>query len=212
MTPRLTLLCLPLLAAGCEPAAEDAPDPLPAARARAALALAAAEAETPPDAAPDRPDDGGEEDRTPDPDCPRCGGTGVTRTGDGLAEVPCDCRAPRADPDPGRDPERESGAQNGSNGSNAPNGSDAGGEPDAAVRVLVFTAPWCRACGPLKAALPAAGGGFELVDADADPATAAAFGVSAVPTLIRLEAGRETARTTGPRDAAGLRRFRDGGR
>ena len=189
MSPNPTLLCLPfLLLAGCD--LGGGPGPLPEARARAALALA--DAESPADATPDdgSPDDAG--DRRPDPDCPRCRGTGVTRTGDGLAEVPCDCFA-AADPDAPAD---------------APAAPDPAADPP---RVLVFTAPWCRACGPLKAALASAGGGFEVVDAAADPATAAAFGVSALPTLIRLEGGRETARAVGARDPAGLRRFRDDG-
>ena len=195
MSPRLTPLCLPvLLLAGCGRPGD--PGPRPAARARAALALAAAE--DPADAVPDDgspDDDAPDDDRRPDPDCPRCRGTGLTRTGDGLAEVPCDCLA-AAEPDEPVAPEP---------------GPDPGPAADP-PRVVVFTAPWCAACGPLKAALASAGGGFELVDVAADPATAAAFGVAAVPTLVRIEGGRETARTVGPRDAAGLRRFRDEGR
>ena len=190
----MTQHCLPialLLAALSTGCAAEPTDSHAAARVRAAFALAEAEVES----VPDRPDDGGGDLGEPDPDCPRCGGTGTVPSGDGLVRVPCACR-------------RSSKAQDIKNQSRT---TRLDGEPDPAPRVLVFTAGWCAACRGLKEAVGAAGAGFELIDVDADPQTAAAFGVTAVPTLVRLVEGRETGRTAGPRGVSGLRRFRDGG-
>ncbi len=79
------------------------------------------------------------------------------------------------------------------------------------MRVLVFSAGWCSGCVAMKPALAAAGAGFETLDVDANPQATAAFNVTALPTLIRLVDGRETARASGARDVSGLRRFRDSG-
>ena len=200
MTPKptLSLALLLLAAAGCGGGEADF-DPLPAARARAAVALAGAERGPVPDRPDDAPDDN---DPRADPDCPRCGGTGLTRTGDGLAEVPCDCVA-------GSSKDQDNKNQNGGD-----DGDRAAAKPSP--RVLIFTADWCRGCAGMKPALAAAGPGFEVVDVDARPDLAAAYGVTAVPALVRLVpdpdggpggGARETARSLGPRDAAGLRRF-----
>ena len=182
--PRALLLAV--LPVGCGAETND-PHADAAARVRAAFALAGA-ADRPP--TPDRPDDGGDLGE-PDPNCPRCGGSGTVPSGDGLVRVPCGCRR------------RSSNAQEIKNQT----ADDRADDP----RVLVFTAGWCPSCRGLKAAVGAAGAGFELIDVDADPRTAAAFGVTAVPTLVRLVDGRETGRTAGPRGVSGLRRFRAGG-
>ena len=163
-----------------------------AARVRAAFAVAEAERAAPPGPVrPDPPD--GPADRRPDPNCPRCHGSGTVPSGDGLARVPCACL------------NRSSKGQEIKNRA-------AGDSP----RVLVFTASWCAACRGLKPAVAGAGAGFELIDVDAEPAAAAAFGITAVPTLVRVVGAgadaRETARASGPRGVSGLRRFRDAGR
>ena len=203
---KLTSLLLLVAACGCDSA--DAPDRSAARRARAAFALAEAER-----AAPDGPDEPAPDpdDRRPDPNCPRCHGSGTVPSGDGLARVPCACvsrsrHESRARQEAQEAPDRAAPAA-------LPNGR---GSRDAsastpASRVLVFTSKRCPSCAAMKPALAAAGAGFELIDVDADPRTAAAFGVTAVPTLIRLVDGRETARASGARDVSALRRFRDGG-
>ena len=201
MSPKMTMLSalLLLMACGCD-AASPADNPAAAAadRARAAFALAEAERAVP--APPDdgSPDDGSPDDaddRRPDPNCPRCRGTGTVPSGDGLARVPCSCLRGNLKTQEIKNEVDTTAA-------------DAAGGP----RVLVFSAGWCRACQTMKPALAAAGAGFETVDVDADPQAAAAFGVTALPTLIRLVDGRETTRTSGARDVSGLRRFRDAGR
>ena len=204
--PRFVSLLLLVAACGCDSA--EAPDRSAERRARAAFALAEAER-----AAPDGPDEPtpDPDDRRPDPDCPRCHGSGTVPSGDGLARVPCACvsrsrRESRARQEARGAPDRAAPAA-------LPGGRGSRDAPASAPapRVLVFTAKRCPSCAAMKPALAAAGAGFELIDVDADPHTAAAFGVTAVPTLIRLVDGRETARTSGARDVSGLRRFRDGG-
>ena len=183
MSKSLSLLLL-LGLFGCDdPAVEHGPVP----RVRAAFALAAAERTE-----PASPDDASPDDRRPDPDCPRCHGSGTVPSGDGLARVPCGCL------------HRSSKTQGSKNQSD--------GAALAEPRVLVFSARWCPSCVAMKPALAAAGAGFEVVDVDAEPEVARAYGVSAVPTLVRLVDQRETARSSGARGVSGLRRFRDEGR
>lgn len=189
-----------LALSGCAPAGASH-DPA-VDRVRAAFALAAAERSN-----PVRPDDGSPDggvpddspdDRRPDPNCPRCHGSGVVPSGDGLARVPCSCL---------RESSKDQDIKNQSQGSKA-----GGDQTVPAPRVLVFSAAWCRACVAMKPALAAAGPGFEVIDADANPDAVRAFRVSALPTLVRMVGSRETARASGARDVSGLRRFRDEGR
>jgi len=91
-----------------------------------------------------------------------------------------------------------------------------GGEPSmtdwqtAPDIVLDFWAPWCKPCLAL-APLVARWESDERVpvvriNVDQDPAVAHAYGVQSIPTLIRLQRGREVARVTGLRPEAELRR------
>ena len=200
MNITLPLFPLPAVLAvvgGCDRMNEPPHDPrADRARVRVAVAFAGAELALTPDG-PDEPGDG-----TPDPDCRTCGGTGTTRTGDGLAEVPCGCLTrPRT-------PARAA------TGPAAPPATSA--RAGAPVRVLVFTAAWCGPCRAMTPALAEAesrcgpGVRWRVVDVDREPETAAGYRVTRVPTLVREAAGRETARTTGARDAAGLVRFARG--
>ncbi|WP_207622164.1 hypothetical protein [Alienimonas californiensis] len=83
-----------LALSGCAP---SGPSHDPAAdRVRAAFALAAAERAVPVHPDDGSPDDDGvpddaPDDRRPDPNCPRCQGSGTVPSGDGLARVPCSC-------------------------------------------------------------------------------------------------------------------------
>jgi thioredoxin 2 len=45
---------------------------------------------------------------------------------------------------------------------------------------------------------------FVKVDSDANPALAARFGIRSIPTLVRLERGRETARQSGALPAGAI--------
>ncbi|MEO7246340.1 MAG: thioredoxin TrxC [Rubrivivax sp.] len=70
---------------------------------------------------------------------------------------------------------------------------------------------WATWCGPCRAMAPAfAQAATQLkgrallakVDTDANPQLAARFGIRSIPTLVRLDGGRETSRRTGALPAA----------
>ncbi|MES1162432.1 MAG: thioredoxin domain-containing protein, partial [Rhizobacter sp.] len=70
--------------------------------------------------------------------------------------------------------------------------------------VLVdFWAPWCGPCVGMaphfdQAARQLKGHALLVkVDSDDNPATSARFGIRSIPTLVKIERGRETARQSG---------------
>ena len=78
---------------------------------------------------------------------------------------------------------------------------------------------WAAWCGPCRAMAPAfeqaarqsAGRVlFAKVDTDANPALAARFAIRSIPTLVRLQRGREAARHSGALPAAAIEQFAGG--
>jgi thioredoxin-like negative regulator of GroEL len=79
------------------------------------------------------------------------------------------------------------------------------------MKYLVFTAEWCRPCKALHTSIQLLQKtreiDIEYVDIAADPERVARFAVRAVPTIIRLENERETARKVGQADFHDLNMF-----
>ena len=76
-----------------------------------------------------------------------------------------------------------------------------------------FWAPWCGPCRAMAPAFEQAGRTLKgrallvKVNSDENPALSARFGIRSIPTLVRLERGRETARQSGAVPAAAIVAF-----
>jgi thioredoxin 2 len=74
--------------------------------------------------------------------------------------------------------------------------------------VVDFWAPWCGPCRMMAPAFSQAAGQLKgrallvKVNSDDNPRTAAQFGIRSIPTLVRLDRGREVRRVSGALPAA----------
>jgi len=79
--------------------------------------------------------------------------------------------------------------------------------------VVDFWAPWCGPCRAMAPQFESAASSLRgrallvKVNSDDNPGAAARFGIRSIPTLVRLQAGREVARQSGALPAAQIVRF-----
>ena len=82
--------------------------------------------------------------------------------------------------------------------------------------VVDFWAPWCGPCQQMAPQFAQAAGALKgrallvKVNSDDSPQTAARFGIRSIPTLVRLDHGREVARVAGARPAGQIVQFAQG--
>jgi thioredoxin 2 len=79
--------------------------------------------------------------------------------------------------------------------------------------VVDFWAPWCGPCRAMSPQIESAASSLRgrallvKVNSDHNPKAAARFGIRSIPTLVRLQRGRELARQSGTLPAAQIVRF-----
>jgi thioredoxin 2 len=79
--------------------------------------------------------------------------------------------------------------------------------------VVDFWAPWCGPCRAMAPQFESAASSLRgrallvKVNSDDNPGAAARFGIRSIPTLVRLQGGREVARQSGALPAAQIVRF-----
>ncbi len=82
--------------------------------------------------------------------------------------------------------------------------------------VVDFWAPWCGPCRQMAPQFAQAAGALKgrallvKVNSDDNPQTASRFGIRSIPTLVRLDRGREVARIAGARPAGQIVQFAAG--
>jgi len=79
--------------------------------------------------------------------------------------------------------------------------------------VVDFWAPWCGPCRQMAPQFEQAAGTLKgrallvKVNSDDNPRTASRFGIRSIPTLVKLQGGREVARVAGARPAGQIVQF-----
>jgi len=82
--------------------------------------------------------------------------------------------------------------------------------------VVDFWAPWCGPCRQMAPQFEQAAGSLKgrallvKVNSDDNPRTASRFGIRSIPTLVKLDHGREVARVAGARPAGQIVQFAGG--
>jgi thioredoxin 2 len=82
--------------------------------------------------------------------------------------------------------------------------------------VVDFWAPWCGPCRQMAPQFAQAAGTLKgrallvKVNSDDNPQTASRFGIRSIPTLVKLERGREVSRVAGARPAGQIVQFAAG--
>ena len=82
--------------------------------------------------------------------------------------------------------------------------------------VVDFWAPWCGPCRQMAPQFEQAARSLKgrallvKVNSDDNPQTAARFGIRSIPTLVKLQRGKETARVAGARPAGQIVQFAQG--
>jgi thioredoxin 2 len=82
--------------------------------------------------------------------------------------------------------------------------------------VVDFWAPWCGPCRQMAPQFEQAAGTLKgrallvKVNSDDNPRTASRFGIRSIPTLVKLQHGREVARVSGARPAGQIVQFAGG--
>jgi thioredoxin 2 len=82
--------------------------------------------------------------------------------------------------------------------------------------VVDFWAPWCGPCRQMAPQFAQAAGTLKgrallvKVNSDDNPRTASRFGIRSIPTLVKLQHGREVARVAGARPAGQIVQFAGG--